>query len=192
MPNLPPGLATVTLTGRYAYPDGTPMAGSVTLTPTPRVLTSATLGVILLGPSSAILVGGFFQLVVLATDDPDVSPVGWTYRVDEHLAGNDQRAYELALPAAAPLVSLPAVAPTDPAEGDYLVVTGPPGVEFRYEHVQASPASVWQVQHSLGKYPNVSIINDGGRQVWADVDHSTTDLTVITFPTPYSGRAVCS
>lgn len=189
---LPAGLATVTLSGRYAYPDGIPMAGRIILTPTPSVLTSASLGVILLGRTEAQLVGGEFQVTVLATDDPDVTPVGWTYRVDELLTGVPGRAYALSLPAAAPNVSLPAIAPTDPLLGDYLVITGPPGVEFRYEHVQAAPAATWQVQHSLGKYPNVAIINPAGRQVWADVDHSTTDLVVISFPTPYSGRAVCS
>ncbi|ARX81503.1 hypothetical protein SMD44_00901 [Streptomyces alboflavus] len=159
----------------------------------PRTLTSALHGALILGTVDAVLdATGAFTVALLATDDPDVTPVDWTYRVDEVLTGSAGRTFPLALPLAAPLVDLADVAPTDPALGDYLVVTGPPGAEFRYEHVQSAPAATWQVPHSLGKHPNVSIIAADGRQVFADVDHSSTDLAVITFPTPYTGRAVCS
>jgi hypothetical protein len=126
---LPPGLATVTITGRWLHPDGTPRTGSIILTPTPAILTSATHGVLLLGPVVAELdESGAIEVEVLATDDPDVTPSGWTYRVVERWPGVASRAYPLSLPRAAPEVDLAAVAPAAaPDAGDYLIVTGPPG-----------------------------------------------------------------
>ncbi|MFD7861852.1 glycerophosphodiester phosphodiesterase family protein [Streptomyces sp. NPDC059783] len=125
---LPAGLATVTVTGTYARPDGTPYTGTVRFVPEPAVLTSATHGRILLGTTTAALdTGGAFTAELLATDDPDVTPTGWTYRVSEHWKDAPGRTYPLALPAAAPNVDLAAVAPTAPAAGEYVVVAGPAG-----------------------------------------------------------------
>lgn len=125
---LPAGLATVTVTGTYARPDGTPYQGTVRFVPQPAVLTSAAHGRILLGTITAALgETGAFTTELLATDDPDVTPIDWTYRVTEHWKDAPGRSYPLALPAATPDVDLAAVAPTAPAAGEYLVVAGPAG-----------------------------------------------------------------
>jgi glycerophosphoryl diester phosphodiesterase len=127
---LPAGLATVTVTGTYARPDGTPYKGSVRFVPEPAVLTSAAHGRILLGTITATLSeSGAFTAELLATDDPDVTPTDWTYRVSEHWKDAPGRSYPLALPAVAPEVDLAAVAPTAPAAGEYLVVAGPTGAQ---------------------------------------------------------------
>lgn len=124
---LPPGLATVTVTGYYTRPDGTPATGRITLTPEPATLTSALHDVIVEGYASGLVTGGEFELEVLATDDPTVTPTGWTYRVEKTLDGIPGETFPLSLPMAAPVVSLPDVSPTAPAEGEYVVVTGPAG-----------------------------------------------------------------
>ncbi|WP_326806660.1 glycerophosphodiester phosphodiesterase [Streptomyces sp. NBC_01775] len=126
---LPAGLATVTVTGTYLKPDGGPRTGGVTFRPEPAVLTSATHGVIILGIITAKAnADGEIEAELLATDDPDVTPVDWTYRVTEHWYDEPGRSYPLALPLAEPLVDLAEVAPTDPAEGEYLTVAGPQGL----------------------------------------------------------------
>lgn len=61
-----------------------------------------------------------------------------------------------------------------------------------YLHTQASPASTWQVNHGLGRTPNIAIISIGGTAVYADISHASTALAVITFPAPYAGTAMCS
>ena len=129
---LPAGLSTVTVTGTWLTPDGTPRTGTVTFTPEPSVLTSAAHGVFVLGSTTAQLDGtGSVSVELLATDDPDVTPVDWTYRVEQALsgsAGTERRSFPLSLPEDAPDVDLPAVAPAaDPSEGDFLVITGPQG-----------------------------------------------------------------
>lgn len=125
---LPVGLSTVTVSGTFKQPDGTAMRGKVLFRPEPAILTSATHGVLMLGTIEATLdAQGAFSVTLLATDDSDVTPTGWTYRVTERWYDAPGRSYPLSLPLAAPTVDLADVAPTAAAEGEYAVVTGPPG-----------------------------------------------------------------
>ncbi|GAP46889.1 polysaccharide deacetylase family protein [Streptomyces azureus] len=125
---LPPGLSTVTVTGTYLHPNGTPYSGRLVFRPEPEVLTSAAHGTLVIGDVEVVLDNnGQFTVSLLATDDPDVTPVGWTYRVTERWYDTPGRSYPLSLPAAAPAVDLADVAPTAPSEGEYVVVTGPAG-----------------------------------------------------------------
>lgn len=126
---LPPGLSTVTVSGTYLHPDGTAMRGKLLFRPEPAILTSATHGVLMLGTIEADVDEdtGVASAVLLATDDPDVTPVDWTYRVTERWYDAPERSYPLSLPAATPTVDLADVAPTAPASGEYVVVTGPKG-----------------------------------------------------------------
>ncbi|MFC8273762.1 hypothetical protein ACFUJR_14815 [Streptomyces sp. NPDC057271] len=126
--SLPPGLSGVTVTGTYVHADGTPFKGKLLFRPEPAILTSATHGVLLLGTIEATLdEQGAVSVTLLATDDPDVTPTGWTYRVTERWYDAPGRSYPLSLPLAAPAVDLADVAPTAAAEGEYTVVTGPAG-----------------------------------------------------------------
>lgn len=125
---LPVGLSTVTVSGSFQRPDGTAMKGKILFTPEPAILTSGAHGTLLLGTTEAVLdVNGAFTVALLATDDADVTPTGWTYRVQERWHDAPGRSYPLSLPAAAPAVDLADVAPTAPAVGEYVVVTGPAG-----------------------------------------------------------------
>lgn len=119
---LPEGVESVTLNGGangLTNPDGTAAAGTVTLTPSVERVTSSVHGLIVLGPANATLsASGTFTLgPVLATDADDFSPSGWTYRVDENLTGRPPRSYSISLPAAAPVVALPDVAPVSASVG---------------------------------------------------------------------------
>jgi hypothetical protein len=123
---LPVGLSTVTVSGTYKHPDGTAMSGKLLFTPEPAILTSGTHGTLVLGTIEATLdANGAVTATLLATDDADVTPTGWTYLVQERWYDAPGRSYPLSLPAAAPAVDLADVAPTAPAEGVYVVVTGP-------------------------------------------------------------------
>lgn len=125
--SLPAGLQSVTLTGSRYLPDGTPDSGTVSLTPEPNTLTSSSTGAIIDGTATARLAAdGTFSLTVLATDAVGVIPSGWTYQLLLDLASGTD-AYPISLPAAAPNVRLADIAPTAPAAGQYVVVSGPPG-----------------------------------------------------------------
>ncbi|MDX2528040.1 hypothetical protein [Streptomyces europaeiscabiei] len=125
---LPVGLSTVTVTGTYKHPDGTPYAGRIVFRAEPDILTSAAHGTLVLGDAEVVLNNeGAFSIALLATDDADVTPVGWTYTVFERWHDAIGRSYPISLPSAAPSVDIADVAPTAPAEGQYVVVTGPQG-----------------------------------------------------------------
>lgn len=50
----------------------------------------------------------------------------------------------------------------------------------------------WTVHHNLGQYPNVSILDTGGEEVFADVQHVDINTVVVTWPAPFTGKVVCS
>lgn len=66
---------------------------------------------------------------------------------------------------------------------------GPPGVDVNYVHVQNLPASVWTVNHNLGKFPSVEIVDSAGSRVYCDIDFTDTNSLILTFSAPFGGRA---
>ncbi len=73
-------------------------------------------------------------------------------------------------------------------------IRGAPGTPggTQYVHNQTAAASTWNVNHNLHYFPHISIIMDDATIVVADIDHVDVNSAVITFPTPYTGKAVCS
>ena len=72
---------------------------------------------------------------------------------------------------------------------DLSKVSGTP-TSTAYKHDQASPASVWTVNHNLGYNPAVQVFNSGGQAVFADVSHTSLNQTVITASLAFSGFAL--
>lgn len=82
---LPDSVSTGTVTGTLLKLDGTPMVGAVvTFKPSvPRLLVAEDPVTIL--PGRIVVTtdnAGAFSVVLAATDDDSVSPVGWTWHVD--------------------------------------------------------------------------------------------------------------
>lgn len=127
---LPDDLPTVTLTGTYTHPDGSPMKGSVSVTPTPGRVVAADTGLTIQGRAKAKFDGnGHVTLTVLASDAPGINPENFTYEVKIAFPDATGDSFFIELPAAAPDVQLPAITPASPSDGDYVVVTGPEGPE---------------------------------------------------------------
>jgi len=102
---LPPDLDLVEITGRWALLDGDPGAwGTVTLSPSVDRLVSAAHGTVIMGSPVVLRMDrwGAVSAQVPATDDPDIQPEGWHYRVRvEVFDGECTRVYEhtLTVPA---------------------------------------------------------------------------------------------
>ena len=69
-------------------------------------------------------------------------------------------------------------------------INGTQGGSFTF--TQTSPASSWTVVHGLGRYPNISYIDDLGFVWLGDVEHLDLNTAVLVFPSPRTGKAVCS
>ncbi|WP_279480222.1 hypothetical protein [Aureimonas sp. SK2] len=62
------------------------------------------------------------------------------------------------------------------------------GVTF-YDHVQATPTTVWTIAHNLGFRPSVTILSTGGAEMRADVRHLSDDVLTVVFLLPTAGSA---
>ncbi|MGW1949061.1 hypothetical protein ACWCRC_32660, partial [Streptomyces sp. NPDC001940] len=146
----PAGVQTVTLTAGasgYHGMDGAPYQGTIRLTPSVSRVTSAEYGVIALGPVTIALdPSGNFTEDFLAVDAQGFEPSGWTYRVDEEFTNAPNRAYNISLPAGAPVVALPSLARVESSTGTVhspavLSVNGETGVvDLTAVDVEADPA----------------------------------------------------
>ena len=63
------------------------------------------------------------------------------------------------------------------------------GSDVNYTHNQSQPLNIWYVEHNLGKYPSVSIIDSAGSLVVGDVSYIDTNSLLITLAAGMSGKA---
>jgi outer membrane murein-binding lipoprotein Lpp len=142
--SLPVGISTVTVSGTYTHPDGTPMRGTVSLAPHPGKIVAAAGGTVVQGPvTQALDAAGAFTMTVVATDSPGINPSGFTYdvRIAFTDAGGDT--FPISLPGAAPAVSLPALTPAEsPSSGTYLIVNLVQSVNTKTGTVVLGPTDV--------------------------------------------------
>jgi len=70
-------------------------------------------------------------------------------------------------------------------------LTGPAGDGglLGYLHTQASPATVWTINHNLGFRPLVQLLNAGSQIFNADISHPSVNQTVVTMLVAQSGLA---
>lgn len=62
-----------------------------------------------------------------------------------------------------------------------------------YRHVQASPTTVWNIDHGLSFYPHVTIVDSSKREVFPDhIDFPTATTVVVTFTAAVGGEAYLS
>lgn len=58
-----------------------------------------------------------------------------------------------------------------------------------FVYTQGTPSSVWTVFHPLKKYPSVSVTDSGGSSVFGDVSYIDDSNLIISFASPFSGKA---
>lgn len=74
------------------------------------------------------------------------------------------------------------------------ILTGPPGPagpagDSTYAIYEFSaPSSVWTINHTLGRFPDVTVLDSTGTEVLTDIDRPTISQVVITFASPTTGR----
>lgn len=58
-----------------------------------------------------------------------------------------------------------------------------------YEHNQLAAACIWDITHSLDRYPSVTVVDTGGNVVVGDVEYISESHIRIYFSHEFSGRA---
>lgn len=69
---------------------------------------------------------------------------------------------------------------------------GPPGSGASFVHDQTAASASWVVDHGLGYYPAITILDDESRMVITDIEHNSVTQVTITFASPFVGKAVFS
>lgn len=183
---LPAGMQTVTVIDTRPHPDGTPTRGRIVFRPEVPTITSTTYGTIVMGEAVGTWVNGQLRsadgsvgVTLLACDAADCTPTGWTYRVyEEPFDTDDHRNYSILLAASlGPTVELSDLAPTNPANGDYVTVPGPQG--------PAGPTGATGAQGPAGAAGAAGATGPAGPQG----DPGPTGATGLTGPTGATGPA---
>jgi hypothetical protein len=64
-----------------------------------------------------------------------------------------------------------------------------PGTTTRHVHTQASPSSTWTINHTLGGYPSVMVVDSASTVVIGEVLYISTTQVQVSFTAPFSGFA---
>jgi|TARA_B110000495_G_C22424045_1_gene268040 hypothetical protein len=83
---------------------------------------------------------------------------------------------------------------TDSATGDtknYTVssISAFVGSNQRYVHDQNSPSAVWTIQHNLGKFPSVVLVDSEDDVVYGEVNYESNNTIIVTLSAAISGKA---
>jgi hypothetical protein len=90
---------------------------------------------------------------------------------------------------------------TVPASGELTVVASAPGSTgggggtggpLSYVYTQVSAATLWDIVHSLGWYPNVTVIDSGSNVLLVDVHYVSVNELTVSLSAPTSGKAYLS
>lgn len=111
---LPTNLTTIEVTGKFIDHNGSPVRGSVTFDTDYYVLDAGESTVVIEAPITVNLDStGAFAVDLIATDDPDMSPTGWTWKMTTNFSGAFD--LEFALPASlAPTTDITVLSPALP------------------------------------------------------------------------------
>lgn len=121
---LPGNVGHGTVTGRFIDSTGVPIEGSVTFTPSPKRLLNATAEpspvTILPQPVTVTLNDGTFTQSLVASDDPDNNPTGWTYGVKFNFKSVSAAGFDIEVPEGA-TVDLTTVSPVSSGNGTTII-----------------------------------------------------------------------
>lgn len=59
----------------------------------------------------------------------------------------------------------------------------------RHIHTQGTAATVWTINHALGGYPSVSVVDSAKTVVFGEVNYISTTQVVVNFTSAFSGYA---
>jgi hypothetical protein len=74
---------------------------------------------------------------------------------------------------------------------------GPPGAQgasgdLNFLFVQSIPSATWTINHGLGKYPSVTVIDSAGQFVEGNIQYTSLNQVILTFSGAFSGEASCN
>ena len=75
----------------------------------------------------------------------------------------------------------------DPIEATFSI--SPNIQDLNYVYYQSTASDTWTVEHNLGKYPSVTVVDNHGDIVLTDVNYIDPNTVEIVFNGAFSGKA---
>lgn len=92
--------------------------------------------------------------------------------------------------------------PAGGVDGDILVKDGdgeyqtkwaqPFSFDDKHYSANFTVSNIVAVNHGLGKYPAVSVMDSAGEEVVGEVDYLDVNSLIVKFTYPFSGRVICN
>lgn len=67
--------------------------------------------------------------------------------------------------------------------------SGSGGGDKNFIHTQGIPSATWVIQHNLGKYPSVTVLDTAGTEVEGEVKHVDLNNIILEFSAGFAGTA---
>lgn len=67
--------------------------------------------------------------------------------------------------------------------------TVPSSGDKYFRHSQNEPSQTWEINHGLGKFPSVSIVDSGKSAVIGEVQYLDENRLIVSFSAAFSGEA---
>ena len=58
-----------------------------------------------------------------------------------------------------------------------------------YAHLQAIPAATWTINHGLGRFPSVTVVDSAGSVVVGNIEYVSSNTVVLYFSAAFGGSA---
>ncbi len=58
-----------------------------------------------------------------------------------------------------------------------------------FEFTQGVPATTWNIQHNLGKFPSITVIDTGNTVVTGEYNYTSNTNVILTFSSAFAGKA---
>lgn len=72
---------------------------------------------------------------------------------------------------------------------NWTAFSGGGGAPTTFVFTQAIPAAVWVIDHGLGQFPAIDVVDSSGRIVEGDVVYDSSNQMTVTFIAPFAGLA---
>lgn len=66
------------------------------------------------------------------------------------------------------------------------------GADKHYEHTQSVASATWTINHNLGKFPSVTVLDSEGRECVGDLVHNSVNQCTGNFGSSFGGKAICN
>jgi hypothetical protein len=66
---------------------------------------------------------------------------------------------------------------------------GPASTGQTYTHSQSIPSETWTINHNLGQFPSVTVVDSAGTEVIGGVTYQNSNTIVLSFTAAFAGKA---